>query len=132
MILDITGKIIRVLDLQTGTSANGDWKKQEFILETNEQYSRKICIYLWGDKINDIIGIPLGKELITVSVDLESREYNGRWYTGLRATDIKRTGKIVEGGVNVAATATAAFVAEPIGNGNDTNNAADLEDDLPF
>jgi hypothetical protein len=91
MALDVIGKIVQVLDLQTGTSARGDWKKQEFILETEEQYPRKICISLWGDRVGDIAGVQLNKELITVSVALESREFNGRWYTDVRGWKIQRS-----------------------------------------
>jgi hypothetical protein len=90
MALEITGRIAQVLDLQSGTSAKGDWKRQEFILETEEQYPRKICIALWGDRVNDIADIQIGKDLITVSITLESREFNGRWYTDVRAWRIQR------------------------------------------
>jgi hypothetical protein len=94
MALDVVGKIVQVLDLQTGTSVRGDWKKQEFILETEEQYPRKICISLWGDRINDIAGVQIGGELITVSVTLESREFNGRWYTDVRGWRIQRATQV--------------------------------------
>ncbi|MDR0726147.1 MAG: DUF3127 domain-containing protein [Prevotellaceae bacterium] len=100
MALDITGKIVQVLDLQTGASARGDWKRQEFILETEEQYPRKICISLWGDRINDIAGIQIGGELITVSIALESKEFNGRWYTEVRGWRILRAGQVVGTGQN--------------------------------
>jgi hypothetical protein len=90
MALDLVGKVVQVLDLQTGTSPKGDWKKQDFILETEEQYPRKVCIALWGDRINDIAGINLGVDIITVSIALESREFNGRWYTDVRAWRIQR------------------------------------------
>jgi hypothetical protein len=96
MALDVIGKIVQVLELQTGVSARGDWKKQEFILETEEQYPRKICISLWGDRINDIAGIETG-ELITVSIALESREFNGRWYTDVRGWKIQRGGQVSAG-----------------------------------
>jgi hypothetical protein len=90
MALELTGKIVQLLDLQSGTSARGDWKKQEFILETEEQYPRKICISLWGDRISDITGIQLSKDIITVSIAIESREFNGRWYTDVRGWKIQR------------------------------------------
>jgi hypothetical protein len=90
MALDIVGKIVQVSPVQSGVSAKGEWKRQEIILETEEQYPRKISISLWGDRINDIVGIHLGRELITVSVTLESREFNGRWYTDVRAWKIQR------------------------------------------
>jgi hypothetical protein len=143
MSLDIIGKIVQVLDLQTGTSARGDWKKQEFILETEEQYPRKVCISLWGDRIADITGIQLGRELITVSVSLESREFNGRWYTDVRAWKIQRgavieTPPVVVGNPGVGTTAaTPAVAAAPTAAATATDdfvNTGNDEafDDLPF
>ena len=75
--MEINGKIIERLPEKSGESANGTWRKQEYILETNNQYPKKVCIMAWGDKI-DQFAIKLGENLV-VSVDLESREYNGRW-----------------------------------------------------
>jgi hypothetical protein len=89
MAIDVIGKIVQVSNVQSGVSAKGEWKRQEIILETEEQYPRKICISLWGDKIGDIAGIPTG-EIITVSVDIESREFNGRWYTDVKGWRIQR------------------------------------------
>jgi len=81
--MEITGKIIKILPLQSGAGKNGTWKKQEFIIETAAQIPRKICFSLWGDKI-DQFGLQEGDEA-EVLFDLESREYNGRWYTEVKA-----------------------------------------------
>lgn len=81
--LELTGKITQALPEQTGTSARGPWRKQEYIIEIPGDYPKQVCFFVWGDKI-DQMGIQPGQEL-TVSVDLESREYNGRWYTNVRA-----------------------------------------------
>jgi len=81
--MEITGKLIQILEPQSGTSARGEWKKQEFIIETEEQYPRKVCIANWNDKV-DINNINVGTP-ITVSVNLESREFNGKWYTDVKA-----------------------------------------------
>ena len=86
--MEISGKIIVLLSPQSGKTANGEWRKQEYILETDSQYPKKICFMAWGDKI-DQFGIKLGEKL-TVSVDLESREYNGRWYTDVKAWKVSR------------------------------------------
>ena len=88
--MEISGKIKVLLSPQSGKTANGEWRKQEYILETDSQYPKKICFMAWGDKI-DQFGIKLGEKL-TVSVDLESREYNGRWYTDVKAWRISRGG----------------------------------------
>lgn len=86
--MEIKGKIIHILDEKSGKSANGTWRKQEFVLETDNQYPKKICFMAWGDKI-DQFAIKQG-ETVTVSIDLESREYNGRWYTDVKAWKVSR------------------------------------------
>lgn len=91
--MELTGKIIKILALQTGTGKNGTWKKQEFIIETAAQIARKVCFSLWGDKI-DQFNLQEGEDA-EVSFDLESREYNNRWYTEAKAWKIvkKATGQ---------------------------------------
>jgi hypothetical protein len=81
--MDIKGKVIQLLPLQTGEGKNGAWRKQDFIIETDGQYPKKVCISAWGDKINEAV-LQIGNE-INVSFDIESREYNGRWYTDVKA-----------------------------------------------
>lgn len=81
--MDTSGKIIQLLGVQTGQGKNGTWKKQEFILETSDAYPKKICIAVWGDKI-DMSKFGIG-DPVQVSFDVESREYNGRWYTDVKA-----------------------------------------------
>jgi len=88
--LEISGKIIELLEVKSGQSANGEWRKQEYILETETEYPKKICFMAWGDKI-DQFNIQQGENL-AVSVDLESREYNGRWYTDVKAWKVSRDG----------------------------------------
>ena len=81
--MDITGKIIQVLPLQSGTSQAGNqWKKQEYVLETEENYPKKVCFDFFGDAI-DQNPISLNDK-IRLYFDIESREYNGRWYTNIR------------------------------------------------
>ena len=87
--MEISGKIIELLPEQSGQSANGPWRKQEYILETDGQYPRKICFMVWGDKIEQF-GIQRGENLV-VSVDIESREYNSRWYTDVKAWKVSRS-----------------------------------------
>ncbi len=76
--------------LSSGQSANGGWRKQEYVLETAGQYPKKVCFMAWGDKI-DQFNIKQG-ETVEVSVDLESREYNGRWYTDVKAWKVSKDG----------------------------------------
>ena len=94
MLLEINGKIVELLPVKSGQSANGEWRKQEYILETDGQYPKKICFMAWGDKI-DQFNIKQG-EMVEVSVDLESREYNGRWYTDVKAWKVSKDGATAE------------------------------------
>lgn len=80
--LEITGKIVQIDEPVKGQSAKGEWKKQQFILETDDQYPKKICFINWNDKVG-LSNIKPGTK-VTVSFNAESREYNGRWYTDLK------------------------------------------------
>lgn len=89
--MEIQGKIIHVLQLQQGVGqASGkEWKKQDYVLETlDERYPKKVAFNLWGDAIDRFM-LREGDE-VTVSFDLESREWNGRWYTEVRAYNVQR------------------------------------------
>ncbi|MBC7950023.1 MAG: DUF3127 domain-containing protein [Chitinophagaceae bacterium] len=88
--MEIKGKLIQLLPLQTGTGKNGQWKKQDIIIETDGQYPKKVCISIWGDKI-DASQLQPGK-MLNISFDVESREYNGRWYTDVKAWKIDASG----------------------------------------
>ncbi len=119
MALEIKCRLLDKLAVQSGTSARGPWSKQDFIVETLEQYPRKICMNVWGqDKVNELASYNAG-ELVTVSVNIESREFNGRWYTDVRAWRIQRDA--VEG-------APVPPAADPFMN----IQAEDDGGDLPF
>lgn len=119
--MEINGKIIELLEEKSGQSANGTWRKQEYILETEGQYPKKICFMVWGDKIDDF-SIKQGENLV-VSVDLESREYNGRWYTDVKAWKVTRAG------------AEAEYIPTSAPDGPDNSqieSSYSLDDDIPF
>lgn len=88
--MEITGKIIAVLPERGGISKTGnEWKMQEYVIETHEQYPRKVCFNVFGsDKIAQF-NIQAGEEL-TVSFDINAREYNGRWFNDIRAWRVER------------------------------------------
>lgn len=89
MSLALNGKLLSKLAQQTGQGKNGTWVKQEFIIETQEQYPKKVCISAWGDKVKEFDGIAVGDTLM-ISVNIESREFNGRWYTDVRVWRVER------------------------------------------
>lgn len=88
--MQFTAKLIQVLPLQTGNGKNGQWKKQDIIVETGDQYPKKVCVSIWGDKINESL-LKAGT-MLTISFDVESREYNGRWYTDVKAWKVEPAG----------------------------------------
>ena len=116
--MEVKGRVAQLLPLTTGMGKKGPWKKQEFILETQGQYPKKICFSIWGEKV-DQFNLAIG-DVINVSVDLESREYNGRWYTEARAWKIEKVGGTAQGS------------ADPIGDEPFVNQAPASSDDLPF
>lgn len=81
--MEVKGKIIAVLPERTGVSKAGNsWKAREYVLETLENYPKKVHFDFFGDKA-DQFPLSVG-DVITLSFDIESREYQGRWYTSIR------------------------------------------------
>ena len=85
--MEIKGRLIKILPAQTGQSSRGEWKKQEFILELDGQYSRKVCLSAWGDKVD--VGALVEGTMLNAHFDIESREFNGKWYTNLTAWKVE-------------------------------------------
>jgi len=88
--MELKAKLIQLLPLQTGAGKNGQWKKQDIIVETEGTYPKKVCVSIWGDKINES-QLQIGNQL-NISFDVESREYNGRWYTDVKAWKVEAAG----------------------------------------
>ena len=91
MALEFEGNLVKVLSEVTGQGKNGAWVKQDFVLETEDQYPKKACFTAWGDKSADLKTFSLGEKL-KIQFSVESREYNERWYTDLRAIRIDAMG----------------------------------------
>lgn len=123
--MEFSGKIIAVLPLVTGTGRNGEWRKQEYVIESHDQYPKKMCFNVWSDKI-DQFAIQAGEELI-VSFDIDSREYNGRWYNDIRAWKVERVAQNAPQGAPYAQQASQAVPPPPMDFA-----ASDSNDDLPF
>ncbi len=133
--MDIQGKIVQILPKQTGEGKNGTWEKQDYILETQAQYPKKVCFSVWGVKISQY-NIQMG-EFVSLGVDVESREYNGRWYTDLKAWKVDRPGAAPMGSntgtspSNQQANdpfADTAQISDPFASSSNSEEA----DDLPF
>jgi hypothetical protein len=105
--MEITGKIILALPEASGVSKAGNsWKKREYVLETQETYPKKVMFNFFGDRV-DQYPLAVGDD-VTVSFDLESREFNGRWYTDVRAWKAE---KVAPGAAMGAAPAAPAAPA---------------------
>ncbi len=91
MSLEVSGKVFKLLQEQSGEGKNGRWIKKEFVIETEDQFPKKVCFSSWGDKVDEVKKLAEG-DAVTVSFNAESREYNGRWYTDLRAWKIAKSG----------------------------------------
>lgn len=83
--MTLNGKIVQVLPISTGSGKNGTWAHQDFILDQGGQYSKKVCLQLWGQEaidkydLDSAIGIT-----VTAHINIESREWNGKYFTDVR------------------------------------------------
>ena len=123
MSLEITGKVSEILPKESGTGKNGnEWVKQSFVIETEGQYPKKVCFTAWRDLVNQVGSLPLNSE-VKVFFDVESRAFNGKWYSDIKAWKIEAKGSVQQERQNVYTQQTPQ--AEPL--------QAEAEgDDLPF
>lgn len=123
--MEIIGKIVHLLPLITGQGRNGEWRKQEFVIDiTNEGgFSKKACFSLWGEKI-DQAGLILN-ENVKVHFDIESREYNSRWFTEARAWRVEKQPQTTNDPVQAQ---SPQIPTEPMASFNESP----VSDDLPF
>lgn len=128
MSLEIVGKMFKLLPEQSGTSTRGEWKKREFVLETKEQFPKKVCISCWNERVDDLKDIAIGQEL-KVSINLESREYNEKWYTDARAWKIE-SGTTSES--NESSNESSNDNNNDFGNTVTESGNDEFQDDLPF
>lgn len=130
--MEVKGKIIQKFDLQSGTSKAGNpWKKQNYLLETLDSFPRKIYFDFFGDRA-DQFPLNVG-DMITLSFDIDCREYQGRYYTDIRGwkaekIDENTTAPTAPAPVNDAPPAAEA----PAPPAPDMNFEQSQEDDLPF
>lgn len=138
--MELEGTIVQYIGRQQGTSKAGrEWKKDEYVLETPGTYPRKVKFHVFGDKA-DQMRFEMGKAY-RLQVDLESREFNGRWYTDVNCFSAQEAGAQAPGAMEVppmgGMPADAAFGAAP---GMSAPSASpfgapagqDSTDDLPF
>ena len=123
--MEVTGKIIVALPEMSGTSKTGNaWKKREYVLETQDQFPKKVHFDFFGERADQY---PLSVvDTIKLSFDIESREYNGRWYNDIRAWRVVPAQSVAPVAPTVAPAAPEAVIPAPVAA------PAAPEDDLPF
>ena len=124
--MELEGRIARKLNVQTGTSTRGAWAKQEFIFEYQEgSFPSQVCMNVWGeDKVKELEKYQVGDK-VKVSFNLSSREYNGRWYTDVRAW------RIEPAGAHQAPVEAPLPQSAPLPSADDMSSPLS-DDDLPF
>ncbi len=122
--MEFEGVVYKIMPATKGTSARGEWQRQEVIFELPQEFSRKICV-IFFNKESDVARLREGMTC-TVSVNIESREYNGKWYTDVRAWRVQPKQE-------EATTAPAMPEMPPFGEEPPfaTSSATEV-DDLPF
>ena len=134
--MELQGKIIAVLPERSGVSARGEWKVQEFVLETiDSQYPRKMVFDVFGAERLQRFNIQIGQTVL-VAFDIDAHEYNGRWFNSIRAFDVRQvdSSQVSSSGIDapqpipMSAPNTTVSVAasEPIDDNSDS------PDNLPF
>ena len=141
--MEITGRLIRVLEETRGESARGPWVRGGFVIETEGDYPRQVAFDCFGeDRVAMVKNIPMNSPVV-VRFNPESREFNGKWYTNLRCSNIQTyvPGQMppASTGFNHAAPAqgTPASAAAPAPEPTPFASAPTTEmpnssDDLPF
>ena len=93
--MEIKGKIHKLLPVQSGTGAKGAWHKREFVIMTEDRFPKAVCFALWNDDIDRIYNLKEG-DIVYVSFDIESKEYNEKWFTNLKAFNVVLSQQPVE------------------------------------
>ena len=114
--MEIKGQVIKIMPVMTGEGANGEWRKQDVVINPPGEYSKPVAVTMWNDKI---VSLTEG-QTVTASINIESREYDGKWYTNIKAWKI-----VVEGGEPARAPAPAPAATS-------TPAQVQQDDDLPF
>lgn len=117
--MDIEGVVSKILQQTNGSSPRGNWVRQDFIIEQTSDFDKKLCVSVWGDKVNELAKLSIGDK-VSVGVNVESREYNGKWYTDIRAWRI----------TPAAISSAPSDYAPPLENM--TAPMESSEDNLPF
>lgn len=129
--MEVTGKIIQKLPLQSGVSkAGNNWSKQEYVLETQEAYPKKIFFSFFGDRANQY-PLEVG-DFVNLSFDIDSHEYNGRWFTSINAWKAEKRDQNIQPTTTPEVQQMAGVPGTVPPPPADFSSNGDNMDDLPF
>ncbi|MDR2962884.1 MAG: DUF3127 domain-containing protein [Bacteroidales bacterium] len=123
--MELQAQLLKILPAQTGQGKNGTWKKQEYVFQTQDQYPKQVCIAVWGDKVSESSMIP--GSTYAISFDIESREYNGRYFTEAKAWKI-----VPAGGASATPAPSSNPTPPPFDAPMSSEPVMEASDDLPF
>ena len=132
--MEIIGKAIAALPVKSGVSkkTGEQWQSREYVIETQEQYPKKMCFEVFGtDKLKEFN--IRNNDLIKVHFDITAREYNGKWYNSVRAWKVEHVntdGSVV--GSTTAAPVSQAPAQQTPATPAPAPAAQESDDDLPF
>ncbi len=129
--MEIVGKVVQLGTLIEGNSPRGPWKKQELIIETLEQFPKKVCLMCWGDRVNDANSFFVG-QTIKAQIRIESREFNGKWYTDVTAFRLDLDQPTAQPAAQPMNQMSPQMPQQPLPPMNEEYFASDNGDDLPF
>lgn len=133
--MEVTGRIIQAMDARSGVSARGAWKVQSFIIETLDQYPRKMVFDVFGEDRLQRFNINIGDN-VTVLFDIDAHEYNGRWYNSIRAYDVRHVDANAAAAAGQPQAAAPQAIAQPAATQAPFPPAqpesSESTDDLPF
>lgn len=137
--MELQGKVIAAVEQRKGVSARGEWVSQDFVIETQDNYPRKMMFTVFGADRLQRFQIQVG-QLVNVSFDINAREWNGRWFNDIRAFDVRQVqpGQPAAGGDMPSfepAAPAAAAPASPAQNdpfASAAESTEESQDDLPF
>ena len=126
--MELQGKVIVALPERSGTSSRGEWKSQEFVIETHESYPKKMVFNVFGAERLQRFNVKVGQE-VNVSFDIDAHEYNNRWFNSINAFDVRLV-DVTSNGQAQTASEQAPQTPAPVSVPEQPQTPA--SDDLPF
>lgn len=126
--MELAGKVIAVLQAKSGVakSTGNEWKAQEYVIETHDQYPKRMCFEVFGAEKIEQFNIQIGEE-INVFFDIDARQWQDRWFNSIRAWKVERVGAQAPAAPDAPFPPMNAAPAAPV-----DFTATDDKDDLPF